>query len=91
MSEYAESSNSRESIDEPYPEEEEEISLGEETEGEDKNDIGKSIAFFIAAGIIFTLFVWLLIGAWGYLQEMSYGHGWTNHILLIDSKPTLMI
>ena len=54
----------------------EEVSeLSEEELDEDGREIGKGILYIGLAAVFIGFFVWLLIGLWGYLQEMSYGHG----------------
>ena len=45
-------------------------------EDEDKEgSLEKNIWFFVLAAVLIGFFIWLLLGLWGYLQEMSYGHG----------------
>ena len=47
----------------------------ERTEDEEGLEIGKTALYLIIAAVFIGFFVWLLIGLWGYLQEMTYGHG----------------
>ena len=42
---------------------------------DNKESVGKNIWFFVLAAVLIGFFIWLLLGLWGYLQEMSYGHG----------------
>ncbi|MFA5313747.1 MAG: hypothetical protein WC375_10620 [Methanomassiliicoccales archaeon] len=40
-----------------------------------KKEIARSLSYLVFAAIVTGFFIWLLLGVWGYLQEMSYGHG----------------
>lgn len=75
MSNVLDSSDPNEPINGPDPIGEEGITLEDEMEEEDKKDAGKSIWFVAFAAILIAFFIWLFLGLWGYLQEMSYGHG----------------
>jgi hypothetical protein len=57
---------------------EEELQLEKEQAEEDEEDakgVGKTIWYVIISAVLLGFFFWLLIGLWGFLQEMTYGHG----------------
>ncbi|HEY3419686.1 MAG TPA: hypothetical protein VGK23_03960 [Methanomassiliicoccales archaeon] len=55
--------------------EDEETFSGEELDEEEARDHGRGILYLVFAAVITGFFLWLLLGLWGFLQEMSYGHG----------------
>jgi hypothetical protein len=74
VSEVTESLDPTEPVVEPGLIDDEEAALDEELKEEEKG-IGKGGWYIIFASAIIVFFLWMLLGLWGYLQEMSYGHG----------------
>ncbi|MGD0817036.1 MAG: hypothetical protein ABR986_01390 [Methanomassiliicoccales archaeon] len=74
LSDVLDSTDSSEPINEPDLIGDEEI-LSEDKMEEDNKDTVKTIWFVAFAAILIGFFIWLFLGLWGYLQEMSYGHG----------------
>lgn len=62
-------------VDEADPVDDVDMLLDEEMDEESKKDAGKSILYIVAAAICIGFLVWILLGLWGYMQDMSYGHG----------------
>jgi hypothetical protein len=75
LSEVFDALNSSELVSVPDHIDGDEMPIEGELKEEDNGESGKSISFFVFSAILVAFFIWLLIGLWGFLQEMSYGHG----------------
>jgi hypothetical protein len=75
MSEHVGSPGSNEPIGEIGPIDDVDMLLDEEMDENSKKDAGKNILYIAFAAICIGFFIWILLGLWGYMQEMSYGHG----------------
>lgn len=75
MSEVIEPTNFSEPIDGADLIDYNEVTLDEELKEDDEKGIGKGGWYIVFAVVIIAIFLWILLGFWGYLQEMSYGHG----------------